>query len=128
MMKRRLYVLIVGLVIALATAFIVYKLGEVKNSPLDMVIVDATFDDDIKKVAAVMTDEEARLFSSKMWKMVLKGEQVEGLTYRQLLEMAKEDARALEARIQADYNDFVERDAAVRDSLRKDSLQKGLIK
>ena len=127
-MKRRLYVLIVGLVIALGTAFIVYKLGEVKNSPLDMVIVDATFDDDIKKVAAVMTDEEARLFSSKMWKMVLKGEQVEGLTYRQLLEMAKEDERALEARIQADYNDFVERDAAVRDSLRKDSLQKGLIK
>lgn len=127
-MKRRLYVLIVGLAIALVTAFVVYKLGEVKNSPLDMVIVDATFDDDIKKVAAVMTDEEARLFSSKMWKMVLKGEQVEGLTYRQLLEMAKEDARALEARIQADYNDFVERDAAVRDSLRKDSLQKGLIK
>ena len=127
-MKRRLYVLIVGLVIALATAFIVYKLGEAKDSPLDMVIVDATFDDDIKKVGAVMTDEEARLFSSKMWKMVLKGEQVEGLTYRQLLEMAKEDERALEARIQADYNDFVERDAAVRDSLRKDSLQKGLIK
>ena len=127
-MKRRLYVLIVGLAIALVTAFVVYKLGEVKNSPLDMVIVDATFDDDIKKVAAVMTDEEARLFSSKMWKMVLKGEQVEGLTYRQLLEMAKEDERALETRIQADYNDFVERDAAVRDSLRKDSLQKGLIK
>ena len=127
-MKRRLYVLIVGLVIALGTAFIVYKLGEAKDSPLDMVIVDATFDDDIKKVGAVMTDEEARLFSSKMWKMVLKGEQVEGLTYRQLLEMAKEDERALEARIQADYNDFVERDAAVRDSLRKDSLQKGLIK
>ena len=127
-MKRRLNVLIVGLVIALATAFIVYKLGEAKDSPLDMVIVDATFDDDIKKVGAVMTDEEARLFSSKMWKMVLKGEQVEGLTYRQLLEMAKEDERALEARIQADYNDFVERDAAVRDSLRKDSLQKGLIK
>ena len=127
-MKRRLYVLIVGLAIALVTAFVVYKLGEVKNSPLDMVIVDATFDDDIKKVGAVMTDEEARLFSSKMWKMVLKGEQVEGLTYRQLLEMAKEDERALEARIQADYNDFVERDAAVRDSLRKDSLQKGLIK
>ena len=127
-MKRRLYVLIVGLAIALVTAFVVYKLGEVKNSPLDMVIVDATFDDDIKKVAAVMTDEEARLFSSKMWKMVLKGEQVEGLTYRQLLEMAKEDERALEARIQADYNDFVERDAAVRDSLHKDSLQKGLIK
>ena len=127
-MKRRLYVLIVGLAIALVTAFVVYKLGEVKNSPLDMVIVDATFDDDIKKVAAVMTDEEARLFSSKMWKMVLKGEQVEGLTYRQLLEMAKEDERALETRIQADYNDFVERDAAVRDSLHKDSLQKGLIK
>ena len=127
-MKRRLYVLIAGLAIALVTAFVVYKLGEVKNSPLDMVIVDATFDDDKKKVAAVMTDEEARLFSSKMWKMVLKGEQVEGLTYRQLLEMAKEDERALEARIQADYNDFVERDAAVRDSLRKDSLQKGLIK
>ena len=127
-MKRRLYVLIAGLAIALVTAFVVYKLGEVKNSPLDMVIVDATFDDDIKKVAAVMTDEEARLFSSKMWKMVLKGEQVEGLTYRQLLEMAKEDERALEARIQADYNDFVERDAAVRDSLHKDSLQKGLIK
>lgn len=127
-MKRRLYVLIAGLAIALVTAFVVYKLGEVKNSPLDMVIVDATFDDDIKKVAAVMTDEEARLFSSKMWKMVLKGEQVEGLTYRQLLEMAKEDERALETRIQADYNDFVERDAAVRDSLHKDSLQKGLIK
>ncbi|MBR4402130.1 MAG: hypothetical protein IKT29_01210 [Flavobacteriales bacterium] len=127
-MKRRLNVLIVGLVIALATAFIVYKLGEAKDSPLDMVIVDATFDDDIKKVGAVMTDEEARLFSSKMWKMVLKGEQVEGLTYRQLLEMAKEDERAIDARIKADYNDFVERDAAVRDSLRKDSLQKGLIK
>ncbi|MBQ1276412.1 MAG: hypothetical protein IIY15_04325 [Flavobacteriales bacterium] len=128
MMKRRLIVLTVGLVVALMAALLVYKLGKGNDSPLDMVIVDATFDDDIKKVAAVMTDDEARMFSAKMWKMVLKGEQVEGLTYRQLLEMAKEDERAMEARIQADYNDFVERDAAVRDSLRKDSLQKGLIK
>ena len=127
-MKRRLIVLTVGLVVALTTALLVYKLGKGNDSPLDMVIVDATFDDDIKKVAAVMTDDEARMFSAKMWKMVLKGEQVEGLTYRQLLEMAKEDERAIDARIKADYNDFVERDAAVRDSLRKDSLQKGLIK
>ena len=128
MMKRRLIVLTVGLVVALTTALLVYKLGKGNDSPLDMVIVDATFDDDIKVVGAAMTDDEARMFSAKMWKMVLKGEQVEGLTYRQLLEMAKEDERAMEARIQADYNDFVERDAAVRDSLRKDSLQKGLIK
>lgn len=127
-MKRRLIVLTVGLVVALTTALLVYKLGKGDDSPLDMVIVDATFDDDIKKVAAVMTDDEARMFSAKMWKMVLKGEQVEGLTYRQLLEMAKEDERAIDARIKADYNDFVERDAAVRDSLRKDSLQEGLIK
>lgn len=127
-MKRRLIVLTVGLVVALMAALLVYKLGKGDDSPLDMVIVDATFDDDIKVVGAAMTDEEARMFSAKMWKMVLKGEQVEGLTYRQLLEMAKEDERAMEARIQADYNDFIERDAAVRDSLRKDSLQKGLIK
>jgi predicted nucleotidyltransferase len=127
-MKRRLIVLTVGLVVALTTALLVYKLGKGDDSPLDMVIVDATFDDDIKKVKVVMTDDEARMFSAKMWKMVLKGEQVEGLTYRQLLEMAKEDERAIDARIKADYNDFVERDAAVRDSLRKDSLQKGLIK
>jgi predicted nucleotidyltransferase len=127
-MKRRLIVLTVGLVVALTTALLVYKLGKGNDSPLDMVIVDATFDDDIKVVGAAMTDDEARMFSAKMWKMVLKGEQVEGLTYRQLLEMAKEDERAMEARIKADYNDFVERDAAVRDSLHKDSLQKGLIK
>lgn len=128
MMNKKLYVLIVGLVALVVAAVITYHISQKNRSVLDMVIVDATFDDDIKVVGAAMTDEEARIFSAKMWKMVLKGEKVEGLTYRQVLEMGQADERAMEARIQNDYEDFVKRDAAVRDSLYKDSLQRGLIK
>ncbi|MDD4820879.1 MAG: hypothetical protein PHD21_08615 [Flavobacteriales bacterium] len=123
MNKRKLIVVVVGLLALVSAALISYKIFSKDKDLLDTVIVDATFDEDLARVSKVMTEEECQIFSVTMWKMVLGGEKVEGLTYRQVLEKGKQNEADFMKKVESDMGDFFVRDSLIKDSLRRDSIE-----